>query len=174
MQIKKLQDVKAKLNIPRKEVVLRVPTELLKVLQTSLNFSNGGYCDCRVRVVENNLDPLEVAVVEDDVEHWIEDWRNLFPAGINRNTGRMYKGDAFDCKKKMKAFLIKYEYDKDTIFKATKAAIKEFGLKGFLYFPQADYFIHKQHKGSMLSQWCEKVAQGIVEGDGKSSYGDTL
>jgi len=104
------------------------------------------------------------AVIEEveqsqSVKDWVDEWRMLFPEGKNPNTYRAYRGDKQACREKMQKFVSKYKYGKDTIMKATKAALEQFSRTNYLYFPQADYFITKDNQ-SLLSQYCEAIEEG--------------
>jgi len=89
------------------------------------------------------------------VPEWIDEWRQLFPKGLN-SINRAYRGDRQACLNKMKTFVKIHRYPKDIIMKATQKAIKIAELKNFEYFPQAHYFIDK-HGQSQLAGICEQL-----------------
>ena len=89
------------------------------------------------------------------VEEWIEEWRNLFPAGI-KSGGHYVKGSPSGCLKKMKAFVKDHpKITKTVIFEATKRYVEEYRLKRFAYMKIADYFINKDGT-SMLEAYIEQ------------------
>jgi len=90
---------------------------------------------------------------------WIEEWRKLFPRGLNEYTNRLYKGNLNECNKKMFNFLSRSDYEKEIIFKATKYALSLAERNDYRYFPQAHYFIEKDGT-SMLGQYCELIKDG--------------
>ena len=92
---------------------------------------------------------------------WIDEWRKLFPRGLNEYTNRLYRGNLNECNKKMYHFLTKYKdlYDKDIVFKATKYALSLAERNDYRFFPQAHYFIEKDGT-SVLAQYCELIKDG--------------
>jgi hypothetical protein len=106
---------------------------------------------------------LKKAVIiknKDATKEWIQEWRDLFPKGQNDNTGVSYKGDKTQCLKNMVKFRKENDYTKEEIFEITEKAINEAERVGYLYFPAAHYFIHKQGTGSKLSQLGELYREG--------------
>ena len=104
---------------------------------------------------------LEIAD-ENGIETWIEEWINLFP---NRKHGRTFKCHPQDAILRMKEFMSKHGYDKDTIIAATKRYVKEGEEEADnKYTMEALYFIYKgkgQEKASKLSSVCyEYVSKG--------------
>jgi hypothetical protein len=100
----------------------------------------------------------------ESVDSWITDWIKLFPEGeIN---GRYLRINKKECLVKMSWFMQNYEFDKQTIFNATKTYLdtQERGPHGHMYTRNSSYFISKQQgsskadKVSDLATWCERVA----------------
>lgn len=94
----------------------------------------------------------------DSVKYWIEEWRELFPAGVNSG-GYRYRGDKKEVLKKMIKFVDSNDYTKEEIFKATKNYVERFSLRGYNYMQMAHYFIEKQGAGSTLSSECEGLRE---------------
>lgn len=101
-------------------------------------------------------------VKSDNVEHWIEQWRELFPAGSNSN-GFRYRGDKQGCLNKMKIFVKNNpKVTKETIFTATKKYVEKFKGNGYMFMKQAHYFIGKD-KGSFLLSEIEGLSEKDIE-----------
>ena len=84
---------------------------------------------------------------EDNIENWIEEYRELFPP--------KYKGDRIGCIHKMKKFKKKYpKFSKDLILNATRKYINEKHRENFRFLRQAHYFIEKDNV-SDLASFCE-------------------
>jgi len=100
----------------------------------------------------------KVIIKNNEIEEWIQSWRALFPAG--KANGYPSRGDKKGCIKKMKTFIQKYpEYDKDIIFKATRAYILEKKKDEYRYLQGAHYFIDK-NRTSNLAAFCELIVEG--------------
>lgn len=93
-----------------------------------------------------------------NVESWIDDWRNLFPEGINP-AGYRYRGNKLEVTKKMLKFVANHPYSKEEIFEATKRYIERFSVRGYNYMQQAHYFIEKKDTGSNLEAECENLRE---------------
>jgi len=90
------------------------------------------------------------------VEDWVDEWRNLFPAGV-KSGGRPIKGDKKGVLKKMKAFVKEYpKTSKEDIFRATKNYILEKKQEDYKFMICADYLINKDGS-SMLSSLIESL-----------------
>lgn len=101
---------------------------------------------------------------ETAVESWIDEWQELFPKGLNRIAGRPYRGPRTDCLMKMKAFILRTNYSKDLIFKATKLFLSVALKQSHQFIPQSHYFIQKLQKGSDLEAYCQMIINGETEG----------
>lgn len=94
------------------------------------------------------------------VEEWMVEWLNLFPDNIANITGYNVRNKPEDCTNKMVKFLKAHpEYNKDTVFAATKKYLQQQEQKGWLYTKQASYFISKLGEPSLLNQFCEQVTK---------------
>ena len=99
------------------------------------------------------FDSLESST--DGVEGWIDEYRDKFKHISVRN--RPLTGNKIDCLAKMKKFISKYKYDKDTILKATDKYIDRMS-NDKTFMQSADYFILK-HSTSNLASECESLDQ---------------
>lgn len=109
-----------------------------------------------------------------DVKLWIDNWRQLFPAGVN-SAGYRYRGEKMEVLKKMIKFVNSYDYTKEEIFKATENYVKRFALRGYAYMQQAHYFIEKQGTGSTLAAECEGLREKPQNKENEQrGYGRTI
>lgn len=107
-----------------------------------------------------------------DVKQWIDDWRSIFPSGVN-NGGYRYRGDKGECIKKMVKFVNDHDFTTDQIFQATKDYVERFSLKGYAYMQLAHFFIHKQGVGSSLAAECEGLNERKPKEEG-DKYGRSI
>lgn len=108
----------------------------------------------------------EAADASDPIRDWIEQWVNIFPD--NNGEGRRLRTHPAHLVAKMRKFIEKYKFDKDTILKATKSYIstQEQGNDGHKYTRTANYFINKGMGStytSDLADWCQRVVDGTAE-----------
>lgn len=108
-----------------------------------------------------------------NVDKWINEWIEIFPRGA-KSGGRLVRSDAASCLRKMKVFLREYDYDKDTIMRATRAYVHSREIEGFTYMKCAVYFIYKAEssrvdKVSDLATWCEQVKYEQETGQAENS-----
>ena len=108
--------------------------------------------ETKKHVEEKNLDKILNVLFKDDLG-WVEKWQELWPVGVKQN-GVYVKSDIATLKNKFRKFLKIYNYDVDTIVKATKFYLKEQQRKGYEYISQAHYFIEKNNV-SQLASMCE-------------------
>lgn len=91
----------------------------------------------------------------DDLEYFVEMYREIFPKGIKSGNGTSVRGDKLGVKNKMQWFLKTYpEISKETILQCTQNYINKMQRDNFQYITQADYFILKD-KASKLANLCE-------------------
>lgn len=110
-----------------------------------------------VKVKENN--PVkELVESKDDIEEWIEEYRDLF-----KSTGPGKTADVKTLIKKMKWFYKEYPElaDKSLILNATERYISTESLSSYRYLQRADYFISKEDsskiKVSRLASYCQDI-----------------
>lgn len=78
---------------------------------------------------------------KNDVNDWIDEWRNKFPAGTS-DTGNRWRSTHPSCLKKMSMFIKKYGCSKEDIYRATDGYLRK--LNGdFKYCKMATNFIYK-------------------------------
>lgn len=93
------------------------------------------------------------------VDDWIQDWRELFPAGI-KSGGYPVRSPKSGCAAKMKVFIKKNkDVTKEIIFTATKKYVAERALKRYEYMTLAHYFISK-NSISLLEGYIEQIQEG--------------
>lgn len=107
-----------------------------------------------------------------DVHLWIDEWRNLFPEGVN-TAGYRYRGNKVEVLKKMLKFVALYDFTKEEIFQATKKYVERFSVRGYNYMQQAHYFIDKKDAGSSLASECETLKESKPQSE-TTSYGRTI
>lgn len=99
--------------------------------------------------------------VSKDVSDWIEEWINIFPKG--KYDGRYLRTDKHECSDRMRWFMKNYNFDKELIFRATRAYIEaqEQSSTGHTYTKNSSYFIFKgrskMDRTSGLATWCQVV-----------------
>jgi hypothetical protein len=107
----------------------------------------------------------------DNVNSWIEDWRELWPKGV-KSAGRPVRGDKQGVIKKMMAFCAQYpEYTRSQIFEATKLYIFDKKLNNFTYMTCADYFIYKEVKRGDKTSLLASLLEDL---DGKETHLEQL
>lgn len=95
---------------------------------------------------------VELTASSTSVESWIEDYRNLFPRGINSG-GLPVRGDRKSCIKKMTSFMKAYpEYDKNLILRATENYVNKKELDAYKYMQTAHYFISKNGASNLAGE----------------------
>jgi len=93
------------------------------------------------------------------VDDWIQEWRELFPAGI-KSGGYPVRSPKSGCATKMKFFIkSNKEVTKEMIFSATKKYVAERALKRYEYMTLAHYFISK-NSISLLEGYIEQIEEG--------------
>lgn len=90
------------------------------------------------------------------VSEWIDEWRELFPAGV-KSGGYNIRTDKNGCLKKMSAFVKNYpKFTKELIFEATKYYLAVQKKEQYKFCQLAHYFILK-NDNSTLGSFCEEV-----------------
>jgi hypothetical protein len=92
---------------------------------------------------------------QSDIKDWIDEYRELFPKGIN-SSGYAYRGSKQGCLAKMVKFIKQTEYEKDIILKATAEYVANKKKDNYEYMMLADNFIYKNN-ASTLESYCELV-----------------
>lgn len=99
----------------------------------------------------------QTSVKTDDVSSWIQEWRELWPAGV-KSGGRLVKGDRKGCLIKMQKFVEMYHFSKEDIYEATRIYLFEKSRDNNRYMTCADYFILK-NGASLLASQCEDIEE---------------
>jgi len=98
----------------------------------------------------------------------VEQYRLMWPA-IRLPNGKMARGSNLELESRFKWFFSKYNYDWNTIFKATESYITYYRERGYAFMRTSGYFICKEEttkiRTSTLAEWCENAADGIIEQD---------
>lgn len=99
---------------------------------------------------------------ENDLEN-IKTFVNLFPK-VATPTARRLRSTPLNLQNKFRSFFIQYNYDWETVHKATKKYISSFDPNNLTYMKSAEYFIMKD-KTSLLANFCQEVVDGNGEED---------
>lgn len=92
-----------------------------------------------------------------DLEN-IKKFVSLFPR-VATPTNRRLRSTPLNLQNKFRAFFIQYDYDWETILKATKKYVLSFDENNLTYMKSAEYFIMKD-KVSLLANFCQEVIDG--------------
>ena len=96
-----------------------------------------------------------------DVEKWIDEWLQIFPAGV-KSGGKLVRSDRKACLSKMTDLVLSSKYYKDEIIEATKEYVNSFRDNDYMYMKCATYFISKKDEGSELIALCDKRRENKV------------
>ena len=88
----------------------------------------------------------------------IKEFVNLFPK-VATPTSRRLRSTPLNLEKKFRAFFVEYNYDWETILKATRKYVLSFDQNNLTYMKSAEYFIMKD-KMSLLANFCQEVLDG--------------
>lgn len=103
-----------------------------------------------------------------DTEKWINEWVDLFPAGVVSGS-KLLRSDRKRCLTKMAKFRQDHpSFTVEDIFEATIRYLKEQEEKEYAYTTCAVNFIDHKEKGSELASRCENLAF-VEEGADKES-----
>lgn len=159
------------------KAVLVISKELKQQLLDSNSIFEDTLSNCwfkDVVFIELEQEPQTKGEKVANVKDWYQEWRELFPKGVNSN-GYPYRGDKEACLAKMQKFVRNNSFSKEEIFQATKIAVNRSKLnEDMKYLPLAHYFIYKNETSS-LKQFCEMVKDGIIKHvSEESSYEEKL
>lgn len=99
---------------------------------------------------------------DSDLEN-IKIFVNLFPKVATPGARRL-RSTPLNLQNKFRSFFIQYNYDWETIHKATKKYILSFDPNNLTYMKSAEYFIMKD-RTSLLANFCQEVIDGGGEED---------
>ncbi len=92
-------------------------------------------------------------------EEMIYQFRELFPKGV-LPSGSPARQAYKELEKKFNWFFINYNYDWDTIMKATRLYVNKYQQENYMYMKTSGYFILKNEKGvevSALATYCDMI-----------------
>jgi hypothetical protein len=115
------------------------------------------YAELKAAMDLANFATTELGKVDgqDEFDKFVLEFLALFPAGKKNDGGKTLRSHPTDTAVKLKRFIIKYKYDKETILKATKNFLEK--LRGnYSYCPAATYFILKSQESALATE-CELV-----------------
>lgn len=105
---------------------------------------------------------------EENLPQYIDKYLDLFPKG-KLPSGKSARVNKTDIEKSFRWFFKTYEYDWDTVLKATAYYVDTFEKNKFLYMRNSQYFIRKQITGvnfeSDLANYCDIILNGGHEDD---------
>ena len=128
-----------------------------------------------VEVHAEDLEELSETESE-DVSSWIVDYVNLFP--IKNSDNRMLRMHELTALGKMRLFIRRYKYTKDTILSATELYIKmqELNDSTHKYTKNSTNFIQKYGTGieSELASWCKRFLEGEFEDNNTTNFNTSI
>lgn len=141
-----LLDCIRKKSIP--DTMINMELELKKLKST-------GYLLDNLVLTEKALTLFGVSQKRNDYLSFIQQYRNLFPAG---KIWGYYKRDSpIELKERFDKFFKKYDYDYDLILKATKQYVEdERSNEGWKYLKNSAYVIEKKGEPCLLAKLCEE------------------
>lgn len=92
-------------------------------------------------------------------------FREMFPKGT-LPSGSPSRTPIKELEKKFMWFFLNYDYDWETVLKATRKYVAEYEANGFKYMKTSGYFISKVDKGitvSTLASYCDMIKDGDEE-----------
>lgn len=102
----------------------------------------------------------------DDFMDKLKAYVELFP-DIKLPSGVRARADLTNLKANFTWFFKTYEYDWDTVLKATDLYVGEYELKNFLYMRNSQFFISKMNpqkfRESELANYCDRIKNGDVD-----------
>ena len=111
-----------------------------------------------------------------DLEN-IGKYREIFPKG-NLPSGSPARISVKELEKKFIWFFNNYQYDWDTILKATKKYVQQYESEGYKFMKTSGYFIYKngldRSGGSTLATYCDMVLEGDSDVETGPSYAGAI
>jgi len=106
----------------------------------------------------------DIQLMGKDFVKLINGYREIFPAQ-KLPSGKPARNNVKALGSTFRWFFETYEYDWNTIYKATKMYVNEYRDKDYLYMQTSQYFICKQDKHkvkhSTLADYCDMILEGI-------------
>ena len=94
----------------------------------------------------------------------IKEYREIFPKGL-LPSGYPARVQIKELEKKLTWFLDTYEYDWETIMKATKKYVNQYEASNYTYMKTSSYFISKLEKNglvSTLASYCDMIVDAFL------------
>ncbi len=108
--------------------------------------------------------PKITKVNGEEVDHWIDEWYELFPRGV-KSGNYLVRSDKNGCLIKLRKFVKKNpEYSKEIIMKATAEYVRYCRMNNYKFMQLAHYFILK-NDSSTLSAQCEAILHRMKTGE---------
>ncbi len=102
--------------------------------------------------------PLIADMDGDTFERFVDAFIDKFPEGV-RNGAQLYlRTSRIDIEKKMRAFILKYKYDPNTILTATQNYVDNMKKNGYQFCNQAHFFISKDGISKLASE-CDSIGK---------------
>lgn len=105
-------------------------------------------------------DEVKIDGLSDDYIKNIVTYRDLFPRRV-LPSGKPARCSVIDLKRRFDWFITQYEYDWDTILKATENYVNYYEQEDYKFMQTSAFFIKKADRekivSSSLSEWCEQV-----------------
>lgn len=107
----------------------------------------------------------------------IELYRNIFPKG-NLPSGYPARVPNKELEKKFTWFFSNYDYDWETILKATKKYVEQYEPEGYKYMKTSSYFIYKsdvdKNTVSTLASYCDMILDNSDDVQPGTSYAGAI
>lgn len=121
--------------------------------------------EVKPEIIEEDEDELPDTGPIQVVSEWdkfVQNFRNIFPKGVTTG-GKYVRSSSKDCEKKLKQFIKEYEFENETILKATEKYVSRYQMQGYKFMKTASYFILKD-KVSALADECEMLSEDDSNG----------
>lgn len=106
----------------------------------------------------------DVQIMGKDFMTNVEKYRELFPK-LKLPSGKLARQNTKILTEQFRWFFTSFDYDWDTVFKATKMYVNEYRVNNYMYMMTSQYFISKQDKHkvatSTLADYCDMIKEGV-------------
>jgi hypothetical protein len=106
----------------------------------------------------------------------VAEYREIFPKGV-LPSNQPARAPVKELEKKFIWFFNNYDYDWETILKATNKYVNEYSLNAYMYMKTSGYFILKNEKGvnaSALASYCDMILDGADSSENDYDFHKTL
>lgn len=123
---------------------------------------NTVYEECICNVVEESMPVATHLLPEVDMDEdaLVTEFLALWPEGTRNANGDYLRTNAADIEKKLKAFVKKYKFSKETILRGTESYLSRQRAQGFAYCNQAHFFVSKDGISKLASE-CELAERNV-------------